>query len=302
MTATDKPIRFYSDSDGDNISNADAAERSGRDVLSADTIGVYLCEPKRFSIEVYDTVGSTNSLLKERAADGAPEWSVIIASAQTAGRGRLGRTFSSPAGTGLYMSLLLRPGENFSGAATVTAAAAVAVCRAVRRVLEETAGPERIREPLIKWVNDVLIDGKKVAGILTEAALSAETGAPEYVVLGIGVNIYEPDGGFSEELRDIAGAVFDAPVHDTRSRAAAYILNEFTSLYDTGGTGAFIDEYRSRSAVVGRNVNVIKPSSVRPAYAVAIDDECRLIVRYEDGTEEVLSSSEVSVRTVKTAF
>lgn len=242
-----------------------------------------------FHIETADSVTSTNTVLKERAAKGAPEGTVLIAARQTAGKGRQGRQFSSPEGTGLYMSILLRPTMQAQEALFLTTAAAVAVSASV----EEVSG----RKTGIKWVNDVWIDGLKICGILTEASFDLEGGGLEYAVVGIGVNLTEPKGGFPEELRGVAGAVF-SPGEDTigaKSRLAAGILRRFWEYYRALPQRVFWEEYCRRSVVVGREITILG-TDPQPARAIGIDEECRLRVRLSDGSERLLSSGEVSVR------
>ncbi len=255
-------------------------------MLTKETVLPYL-HTKGLSLTVKESVSSTNRLLKELAQQGAPEGSVMIASSQTEGRGRLGRTFFSPEGTGLYMSVLLRPCISPGEALSITTAAAVAVCRAIERVSSRVAR--------IKWVNDIFCDDKKVCGILTEAAIEPETGGLSYAVLGIGVNAFDPAGGFPEELRDIAASVFGVEKGNIAPLAAA-ILDEFFAEYAVLAEGRFIGEYRSRSLLCGRRVVVKAPTGDREATAVEVDEQCRLRVRYDDGREELLSSGEVSIR------
>ena len=258
------------------------------DALTAAGVERYLGElAGRIPVEVIDECPSTNTLLKARAAELSP-WHTVIARRQTGGRGRMGRSFCSPEGTGLYMSVLLRPQLAAAEAPLITTAAAVAVCRAV-----EALGSDRAE---IKWVNDVLIHGRKVCGILTEAGAGAETGMLDWAVLGVGINVLEPAGGFPAEIADIAGAVFPRRERDMRARLAAAFLRRFYEIYTALPDRAFAAEYQARSCLVGRRVNVLRGGGSRGALALAVDDACRLVVRYEDGTEEALFSGEVSVR------
>lgn len=243
-------------------------------------------------IETAQEVTSTNLLLKERASAGAKEGLVLIAERQTAGRGRQGRSFSSPQGTGLYMSILLRPKMKAQEALFLTTIAAVAVAAAV----EDVSG----RKTGIKWVNDVWIDSLKICGILTEASFDLEGGGLEYAVVGIGVNLTEPKGGFPEELRGIAGAIFPTEEEGAaaKSRLAAGILRRFWMYYRALPEHAFWGEYCSRSIVIGRDI-VILGEHPQSAKAIAIDEDCRLLVRLPDGSERLLSSGEVSIRPVQ---
>ncbi len=229
---------------------------------------------------------STNDEIRAAARDKAPGGLVVIADRQTAGRGRMRRAFFSPEGTGLYMSILLRPAVKATDSALITAAAAVAVAEA----LERLAG----RSAQIKWVNDVFWDGKKVCGILTEGVVGAD-GRLESAVLGIGVNLAPPPGGFPEALQDIAGAVYpEKAPEDARARLAALILEGFYG-YRNLEARAFLAGYRARSLVVGRRVAVTLGEERFTALARSIDDDCRLIVDTEKGTL-MLCAGEVSIR------
>jgi len=242
-------------------------------------------------ILVLDSVDSTNKFVKSKAAEGECDGYTVIANEQTAGRGRLGRSFFSPCGSGLYMSILLRP-ENFSAsmAFKITAVAAVAVCEAIEALSDKKAE--------IKWVNDVYIGGKKVCGILTEASFNSDTSEIDYAVIGIGVNILPPDGGFPDEISNIAGAVYseDALPDDIKNRLSAEIINRFSKYYLADNGSEYVEEYRKRNIVPGRRVIIISQGSSREATAIDIDQECRLKVRYDDGSEELLSSGEISIR------
>lgn len=273
----------------DAVPNRGYCLAEGSDVLSAQGISQYLYGAEGLRIEVCERVGSTNTIVRDRAEHGEAEGLVLIAGEQTAGRGRLDRTFYSPAGTGLYISLLLRPAQfTAAQAVRVTTAAAVAVCEA----LEEVAG---VRVG-IKWVNDVYIGGKKVCGILTEAALSLENNCLRYVVPGIGINLYPPQGGFPPELQNIACAALPAPVADGKNRLAAAFLRNFFRYYRTLDTGDYLAAYRARSLAIGREVDVIDARGRRRALALGLDDDCHLLVRYEDGSEALLSAGEISIR------
>ena len=259
------------------------------DRLSVSGIKKYLGESGEFSLTVLPEVTSTNTAAKQAAESGAPHFSVFIADRQTAGRGRLGRSFFSPGATGLYMSVILRP-QSGADTAMITSAAAVCMAEAIERVFGVS--------PEIKWVNDLLICGKKVCGILTEASFSADSSYVNHVVLGMGINVYPPDGGFPQELRDIAGALTDVRTDGLRCRLAAAILDRFGALYDSmlSGGSDYIDGYRSRSIALGRDVTVLTARDSYQAHVVGIDDRCHLLVRLPDGSEQTLSSGEISIR------
>lgn len=263
--------------------------RQETDVLSETGVRKYLLpETNCPSLQVYASVTSTNSLLKEAAIGGAPEGTALIAARQTAGRGRRGRSFFSPDGTGLYISLLLRPKMSAEESTMLTTLAAVAMCEAI--------GELSAKSPGIKWVNDIFLSGRKVCGILTEASMDMESGGLEYAILGLGVNVYAPEGGFPAEIRDVAGCVLDAPLPDARNRLAGTFLNAFWRRYLSGDRTGYIDAYRRLSLALGKRVTVLLPEGGKPALVTGIDERCRLLIRYDDGTEGMLSSGEISIR------
>ena len=243
-----------------------------------------------FTLEMYDVITSTNTVMKERA-ESLPEWTVIISSCQTAGRGRIGRSFYSPSDSGIYLSVLLRPALPASESTRITTAAAVAACRAIESCT--TASPR------IKWVNDVFVNGKKVCGILTEGSLNMETGGLDWAVMGIGLDVYEPDGGYPEEIREVVGSIAQQREKNLRNTLAASFLKQFYSICSRLEEADFAEEYKNRSFLIGEDILVLKGDAVLPARAVDIDRECRLLVQYEDGSREALSTGEVSVRPKK---
>ncbi|MBE6868417.1 MAG: biotin--[acetyl-CoA-carboxylase] ligase [Ruminococcus albus] len=258
------------------------------DMLSAAGIEKYLTDNSGISLTVYKETDSTNTRLRELATEGAPEGTAVIAGMQTGGKGRLGRKFFSPSDTGLYMSILLRPEMTAADAVRITTAAAVAVADAVEKISGRKAD--------IKWVNDVYIDGRKICGILTEAAFSLENGGLDYAVCGIGINVYEPEGGFPEDIKDIAGAVLDTPADDVRNRLAALVLENFMNYYNKLSENSFLQGYQSRLMWRGEDINLIRGSEITPAKLIDADEKCRLLVKYEDGTEDTISSGEISIR------
>lgn len=261
------------------------------DILSSQGIQKYLTPIcNKINLHVISETASTNSLLKEKISPGIPEGYVILASSQTGGRGRIGRSFYSPKDTGIYMSILLRP-ENYTPekAIKLTIIAAIAVCEAIEKVSN--------RQTEIKWLNDIYMNGKKVSGILTEAAVSLENGYLDYAITGIGVNVYPPSDGFPSELKNIADSVFHEKQNDMKNYLAAEILNHFMSYYLGNKDTDYTKKYRAKSMIIGKDINVIKNQSIKKATALDLDSECRLIVQYEDGQKEALYSGEVSVRT-----
>ena len=259
------------------------------DVLNAAAVAAQLDEAtvKALQIEVVDRLPGTNAALRSRADAGAREGLVLIAQAQSAGRGRGGHSFYSPPG-GLYMSILLRPEIGARQAVGLTAMAAVAAARAAERLC---GAPIRI-----KWVNDLYYQGKKVCGILTEAAFRLEEGTLDYAVLGVGFNAYTPEGGFPPEIASIAGSVYEARREDGRNALAAAFLNGLRGAL--AEPQAALEDYRRRCLVLGKDILVQSPQGSRPARALDLDEQCGLLVQYPDGSREVLRSGEISVRPV----
>lgn len=259
-------------------------------ILSAASIGKHLVDyADIFDIEVYKSLPSTNTALKEKAAQGAREGTVIAAEEQSAGRGRLGRSFYSPSGSGIYFSILLRPPVKATDATLITTAAAAAVALSIEAITGAQAK--------IKWVNDVFVDGKKVCGILTEGAFDMESGGVEYVVLGIGINITTPEGGFPPEISGLATSVCgDEAVLGIRGLLIAEILNRFWPYYQNLSRKTYLTVYKEKSLIIGGDIDVIGGDQTRKARALDIDDDCRLVVLFEDGKVESLSTGEVSIR------
>lgn len=266
------------------------------DVLSAEGICLELAKPyQENQICVCRCVDSTNQEVKRRALAGAGQGLVVLAEEQTAGKGRKGRGFYSPSGTGIYMSALFRPTEEQSkDVVLVTTAAAVAVCRAIRQVLKE--------EPEIKWVNDVYFRGKKICGILTEAVSDVESGRIDTVVVGIGINYRTPPGGFPDELKDLVGAVCTDDCLVPRNTLAAAVLNELFDLYQGLSEKSFMGDYRKWSNVIGREIRfstgVDNQGEEQWEYgrALDIDEEGGLVVRLTGGEERVLRTGEITLR------
>lgn len=268
----------------DAVTNKGYCLSEQADILSAAGISGYMGSSD-LVLEVVDAVPSTNALVGERAADGAQEGYVLLANGQTAGRGRGGRAFYSPKETGVYLSVLLRPK---TAAVSITTMAAAAMCEAI--------GAVSGREARIKWVNDIFVDGKKVCGILTEGVFSMETGQLDYAVLGVGINAYCPIKGFPEDLREIAGPIFQAPGGDQKNRLIAFFLQRFFHYYRSDNPAEYVQSYRRHSMVIGKRITVVLPHEERQALAVDMDDQCRLIVEYADGRREVLSYGEIRIR------
>lgn len=238
-------------------------------------------------VRVVAETQSTNTDVKTLADGGEEEGFALIARRQSGGRGRMGRSFYSPGDTGLYLSLLLRPKSSPEEAVFLTVAAAVAAARAVKGVLD--------REVAIKWVNDLYLDGKKVCGILTEAAADPSASRLSYAVCGIGFNLFPPKGGFPQEISSVAGALCEGNDPLVFPRLAAAFLNEFYEVNRLPRTRV-LEEYRARSFLTGKRVTSPTGAFEGWATVTGIDDSAGLMLRFDDGRETVLSWGEVSVR------
>ncbi len=235
---------------------------------------------------VLSMVDSTNAYARNLAKDGAPEGTAVIALRQTAGRGRLGRSFYSPEG-GIYLSIVLRPEISPEDTLLITAAAAVAAANAI----ENLSG----RETKIKWVNDIYIDGKKVCGILTEGGLSHQD-ALDYAILGIGINLSTPQGGFPADL-PLAGSVFDGieVSEDTKARLIACFADEFFKYYKNLKGKQFMSVYKEKSFLTGKTVEFEREGALYKARVLGIDDNAALIVECE-GEKLALSSGDAQIK------
>ncbi len=233
-----------------------------------------------YSIKVKSCVSSTNTIMKEAARKGIDEFSVLIAEKQTAGRGRLGRSFHSPNATGIYMSILLKPSEK-QNPLLVTTDAAVCAARVFERLTGEKA--------LIKWVNDIYIHKRKVCGILTE-------GVGEYLVLGVGINVLPPQKGFPEDIKDRAGAVFEKREPFLREKVIVEFLNEFMKIYMNPEREKLLQEYRERSFIINEEIMILNNGGEERAKALAIDNDYSLVVEKENGIIEKLISGDVSIK------
>lgn len=259
------------------------------DILSIKGIEKHLKNSENFKITLLNEITSTNALLKEQA-EVMNEGTVIIADSQTGGRGRFTRKFHSPLGCGIYMSVLLKPALSAEKSVNLTAAAVTAVADAV----ENLSG----KQTKIKWVNDLFIENKKVCGILTEGSINVSNGGLNWAIVGIGINVYQPENGFDKEISDIAGCVFDEKSIGLRNRLTAEFLNRFFDYYKELKTKSFYSGYKSRMMTVDKEINVIKGDEIKEAFCLDLDNNCRLFVKYPNGNTEYLSSGEVSIRQI----
>ena len=257
----------------------------GGDPFCADAVGEYPAP-----VYVHERLDSSNQTAKRLALAGAPHGTLVLAGQQSAGRGRMGRRFESPAGKGIYLSLVLRVPVPASEALGVTVGAAVAVARAVQKLCGIELG--------IKWVNDLYYQGKKVCGILTEAGTSVESGLLEWLVVGIGLNLTATAEDFPPELTAKAGSLYPGgPAPVSRAALAGAIGRELLALCPGF---ACLDEYRARCFVPGHWVTVCTGSETYAAQALSIDDAGRLVVQREGGRTEALCCGEVTIRPTKT--
>ena len=244
------------------------------------------------TLDCFESVDSTNSYLKRIAAEGAPDGTVAVADEQTAGRGRRGRSFSSGPGRGVYLSALLRPQLAPEKILPLTALGAVAACDAVER----TCGVR----PQIKWTNDLVLNGKKLSGTLTELSLEGESGALQYAVIGIGVNCNNASEDFPPELREVATSLYlETGKRVQRAALAAALIEELDKLYaalQSGDTASYLTAYRRDCLTLGREVQLLWQDVKEKVTALDVDEQFGLVVRRADGTVETIRTGEVSVR------
>ena len=265
------------------------------DRLGETEIRACLGETKRVgrTLACYERIDSTNACLKRAASEtDAPDGAVAVADEQTGGRGRRGRSFLSPAGKGVYLSVLLRPPLEPGRLLPLTGFVAVAMCDAVERA----AG---IR-PQIKWTNDLVLGGKKLCGILTELSVEGESGALQYVVVGAGVNVAHTREDFAGELEAIATSLaIETGRRVSRAALAAAMIEELDKMYDAllqGDTGAYLDAYRRDCLTIGREVQLLWQDVHERVQAVGVDDALGLEVIRADGSRDTIRTGEVSVR------
>lgn len=242
---------------------------------------------EKFKIYSFKKIDSTNNYAKKLAQNGAKEKTVVIASEQTAGRGRLGRTFLSKKG-GVYFSVVLRPKTDAEGLIFITVAAAVAVCHAIEKV--------SLKKCEIKWVNDIYINGKKVCGILTEGGFNSQ-GAPEFAILGVGINAFAHKNGFPENL-PLADSIFKKNIpfktKFIKKRLVKEFLKEFFNIYENIENKDFIKEYAERSFLNGKTITYKTKEKEITAKVRGIDKQARLVVE-SDGQERALSHGEIQI-------
>lgn len=240
--------------------------------------------PWRGSLHLFDSIDSTNTRAKQLATAGAPHGTVLIADTQTGGRGRMGRSFLSPKGAGIYLSVILRPGCAGQELMHLTCATGVAVCDAVEAVCGV-----RLR---IKWINDLILGAKKLGGILTELSLNSRTGMVDYAVIGIGLNVSAtPDG-----VEQISTSLWENGHCADRNALIAAILIRLEQMATKLTDRSVMEQYRKDCLTLNQDVCVMGSDGVRYGTALEIDAQGGLLVRYSDGNLETVNSGEVSIR------
>lgn len=237
-------------------------------------------------IDVFKNIDSTNNFAKSLAQLGAEHGTTVIAEVQSQGKGRMGRSFHSPIGMGIYMSVVLRPKLSVEHSLLITSCAAVAVAEAIEKISGVDCK--------IKWVNDIYVGSKKLCGILTEAAVNVEQGGLDYAVVGIGLNMH--NSSFPKHLSDIATSLYmETGEKFPKSELVAEILNSLERHLDKIHDKSFIEDYRRRSNLVGKRVEITHNDEVTQAECIGIDEICRLLVRYDNGEEKALMSGTIRI-------
>ena len=272
------------------VRNRGYALKGAGDVLSeAELLSCLKTEWAGGRTVYFDATDSTNVQAKRLAEAHAPHGTLVVSDRQDGGKGRRGRSWASPSGVGIWMSLILRPEIAPSSASMLTLAAALAV----REGIQEETG----LSPLIKWPNDLVLNGKKICGILTE--MSTELMEIQYVITGIGINVNQRE--FPPEIRDTATSLsLEAGRCFRRSSLIAAILKAFEKDYaaflKTGDLSLLLEEYNACLVNRGKEVCILDPSGEYRAVAEGIDESGSLLVTLPDGTRREIISGEVSVR------
>lgn len=253
--------------------------------LTKHIYGYYHLYMLKYDITYFDKVNSTNTILKQLAAYGAQEGKVIVANCQTEGKGRNGKSFYSPEGSGVYFSVLLKPCADMEKILYLTPCMAVAVCETIEKNAGSPTG--------IKWVNDIFMNGKKVCGILTESG--KDIYGNTFVIIGAGINLSNPPNGFPPELRNIAGSVYDNQILSDRIKEnfIIEILKNLSKYYEKFTEKSFLDAYRKRSVLNGKNITVKTNNQTFSAFVLGIGDDFELLAKTSAGKIHALTSAEI---------
>ncbi len=230
------------------VTNKGYSLATNTDFISKEGISLYL-NKSCSDIEIYNykTISSTNEIAKNLALSGAKHGTVVISEEQTAGKGRLGRSFYSPANTGIYMSIILRPNLTAMDSVLITTSSSVIICESIKKVTGIDCQ--------IKWINDIYLNNKKVAGILTEASTNFESGTIDYLILGIGINFNQPKYDFPDELKSIASSLFNNNSNNiNRNMLCAEIISNILDMIPRIKNYDFISEYKKRSIVLNQEI------------------------------------------------
>ncbi len=245
--------------------------------------------PWRGNLHFFNTIDSTNTSAKQMAFEGAPHGTALIADMQTGGRGRMGRSFHSPAGSGIYLSMILRPECPAKELLHLTCAAAVAAVDGIQAATD--------LRPKIKWTNDLVVGQKKLGGILTELSLNS-AGNVDFAVVGIGINCSQTAGDFPEEIQTIAtslhlatGKAIDRAAVIAQILAALQTMSE-----DLQKPASTLARYRADCITIGKEISLVRGDEIRHGKALDVDETGALVVQFADGQIQAVNSGEVSVR------
>ncbi|MCR4656448.1 MAG: biotin--[acetyl-CoA-carboxylase] ligase [Lachnospiraceae bacterium] len=271
------------------------------DILSEQELAALLPKERMENIFIYDSIPSTNLRLSELAYEGASDMTVAIANEQTKGRGRRGRSFSSPKNKGIYLSCLMLRREAPEDVTEITAWTAVAVAKAIETVCGAFVS--------VKWVNDLILGGKKICGILTEMSIENESRSIRNIIIGIGINVNEEPSDFDEDIRLTASSISaELGKKINRAKLAAELIRRLDKLNEDfpSNKAEYLNYYREHCLFVGNRILVYETNKrggsessedAVEAEALSINDDFSIKVRLPDtGEVKDLSSGEVSIR------
>ncbi|MEG0699888.1 MAG: biotin--[acetyl-CoA-carboxylase] ligase [Erysipelotrichaceae bacterium] len=274
--------------DIESVSNKGYTLSNTNDIINEESIKNYLKDTIFNNIIIFKEIDSTNDYLKSITNKNVEEGTVVISDNQLGGKGRKGRSFVCKPNKGIYMSMLLRPNIELNDASILSALSAVAIVRVLRNIYEINA--------TIKWVNDIFIDGLKVSGILSEASIELDTLTYEYIIIGIGINVHNLIEDFPIGLRNkVTSLDLNTSEFIIRNKLIGEILNEFNSIYSSMKSKEIIEEYKSYSCLINKNVYIVDQKELGMLKVIDIDDKANLVVKDKLGNILNLNSKEVSV-------